>query len=476
MDRHRRYRRTHPQPPGAAARRGLVCADIRGRPGTISAQFPRAADSRNPFTGSDALAVSKVAVGIIGLGPDWSEQHLQVLATHCPMLEVAAVYDKVPARAETAARALRAAAVTGIRALLKTPGLDALLVRDASALPRPLFRNLLDSGLPICAGPAHAVLPLLSRTDSPDETAAMAEPTTEFVPDLPLRFHPATVRLQELSATTLGPPMHIELDVDRGSAQLLPAELFGSPSPPPASNPDTPFADDGLADRLVHWLDWCRHVTQKSILGVCRPAATGGPPHTLRVWLGPKRMAKDERLADLLRRACSSRKPVGPHDKKGPSQHREAESPNLPGAAIAPEHAGRNAALDHLTECRIDLRTAAGGRGLRVPGDVAAESLPGVVSDRSPTTEMPAVRIQCQNGWVAINHPAQVQWQKVGEPPVTESLTHDRPAMAILWNVFARRVRGGLLPTAGLEDLQIVARIRRLAANLPPGSLAAVDR
>lgn len=392
--------------------------------------------------------MKQVSIGIIGLGPDWSAQHVNVLATHCPMLKVRAVYDAVPARAEAAARALGAVAFTGVRALLQMPGLDALLVRDFAGLSRSLLRWLVEFGLPICAGPAHVLLERLTDAEkhSSLESPALREDLPiEFVPDLPLRFHPATVRLQELSATALGAPRRIEVTLGDADDALLPPELFRD------SRSSVPGPLNGHRDRLLHWMDWARHVTQKRILGISREEATSpADSPVLRVWLGPKRLAEHDELHDLLRAAAASSeaRPSSSADATEQTGLLEALSADqAPGHSPAP-------AASQLTECRIVLSR---------PTEATGQPRP------------PAI-VRCPRGWVTIADPQRVRWQSEDGSVVTESLTQDRPGMAILWNTFARRVRGGLLPTASLQDLQAATAVRQIAERLPPGTLTTLPR
>lgn len=149
-------------------------------------------------------------VGIIGLGPDWETRYRPALARLSGRLRVAAIYDPVAPRAARAAAELQAVCVGGVRALVGRPDIRAVLVFDPAWRQLAPLRFALD-GRKSAFIPGHVESPaseleLLSRK--------AAEDSLIVCPELRLRTAPATTRIMELTATSVGRVQTAEVRVN----------------------------------------------------------------------------------------------------------------------------------------------------------------------------------------------------------------------------------------------------------------------
>ena len=177
-----------------------------------------------------------VNVGVIGLGTLWETRYRPALLKLRNRIRVCAVYDPIASRSEQIAIELKTDAVQGVLALSKRSEVQAVLLLDAEGPRLHLLSPLCDIGKPIflAGSPSHDVV-LLGKLYS----AALTEGRT-LMPELALRYSPATNRLQELIATRLGQPQSIVIDVDH-SCSIISDQI-----------PDRDF--------LVGLFDWCRHI------------------------------------------------------------------------------------------------------------------------------------------------------------------------------------------------------------------------
>ncbi len=177
-----------------------------------------------------------VNVGVIGLGTLWETRYRPALLKLRNRIRVCAVYDPIAIRSEQVATELQTYAVGGVLALARRSEVQAVLLLDAEKVRLHLLSPLCDIGKPIfmAGSPSHDVV-LLGKLYS----AALTEGRT-LMPELALRYSPATSRLQELIATRLGQPQSIVIDVDHFCSNI----------------------SDQIPDRdlLVGLFDWCRHI------------------------------------------------------------------------------------------------------------------------------------------------------------------------------------------------------------------------
>lgn len=214
----------------------------------------------------------RLRVGILGLGRLWEARHKPALAKMAARFRIAAVYDQVARRAATEASQLGCAAAEGIAALIERPDVDAIY------LLTPQWFGLHPVALAASAGkPIYCALPLATE---PAEVEAVADSVREggvpFMPELARRFYPATLRLRELLATTLGRPRLI-----LGHSRLFGFDRYGHPGPTTQLAPAPLTLDPGS-----YLLDWCRFVFQAEPVGLqgfgatVLPEAQGDGPKT----------------------------------------------------------------------------------------------------------------------------------------------------------------------------------------------------
>lgn len=180
-------------------------------------------------------------VGVIGLGRLWEARHKPALTRSADRFRVAALYDQVGWRAEFEARQLGCQAVPGVSALLGHPEVDAVLLLAPQWFGWAGLAMAMAAGKPIyCA---------LSPCMDPSGFARAARGgSMPFMAELPRRFYPATLRLRELLATTLGPPRLI-----LGRARMMGYDRYAAPGPTCQTESVPLWADPG-----ANIIDWCR--------------------------------------------------------------------------------------------------------------------------------------------------------------------------------------------------------------------------
>jgi len=143
-------------------------------------------------------------VGIIGLGTEWESTYRPALEQLSDRLCVRGVYDPVPTRAEQAAAELKAASCRGLITLAGHPAVDALLILDDLWCRRALISFLSECRKLTFVAKQSAIL-------NGQPFFAADAPRPRMIPNLSLRYSPATSRLRELMATRLGPAREIDL-------------------------------------------------------------------------------------------------------------------------------------------------------------------------------------------------------------------------------------------------------------------------
>jgi len=207
----------------------------------------------------------QLRVGVIGLGRLWEARHKSSLARLRDKFVVTAVYDQVMRRAEVEAGHLRCAAVEGLTALVNRADVDVI------HLLTPQWFGLYPIELACEAGkPVYCALPLAGAVDELEALTAKVEASgVVFMPEFARRFYPATLRLRELLATTLGPPRLI-----LGHSRLYGYDRYGSPGPTTQLTPAPLMIDPGS-----YLLDWCSFLFQSDPVALrgCEGAILPGP-------------------------------------------------------------------------------------------------------------------------------------------------------------------------------------------------------
>ena len=160
----------------------------------------------------------RVGLGLIGLGPNWELLYRSAIDRLHNRLTIRLVYDTVEARARSVAADFETEPVGSLHQMLKRSTLQGLLILDPGWLGAGALHLIARSGKPVyLAAPVlrhgvelHRVLqgqsvvkPFPGYSQIPDD---------RWMPELRLRFTPASCRLRELIATKLGPVKDIQIE------------------------------------------------------------------------------------------------------------------------------------------------------------------------------------------------------------------------------------------------------------------------
>jgi hypothetical protein len=161
----------------------------------------------------------RVGLGLIGLGSCWEQVYRDSILRLHNRLTIRLVYDPVLARAKSVASEFDAGVAGSLRQMLTRPSLQGLLVLDPGWCGARTVRLIAE-----CAKPSFLARPVLqhaSAMTSLDRGGDSSQPLSQeqlskhdhlLMPELKLRFTPASCRLRELIATKLGRVQQIEID------------------------------------------------------------------------------------------------------------------------------------------------------------------------------------------------------------------------------------------------------------------------
>ncbi len=189
----------------------------------------------------------KLRVGLVGLGSAWQMRHRPALLALSDRFDVRAVCAEVAALAEQAADQFGAAAVDGFRALTARSDVDAVLVLTPEWYgPLPILAAC-ESGKAIYCAAALDIEPQrASEIKQRVEQSGVA-----FMAEFPRRHAPATLRLKELIATSLGEPQlifcHERQKLTERNATRNGTQDTRRQCPPSVRD-------------LLELVDWCRYV------------------------------------------------------------------------------------------------------------------------------------------------------------------------------------------------------------------------
>jgi predicted dehydrogenase len=190
----------------------------------------------------------RLRVGIIGLGRLWEARHKPALARLTDRFRVVAVYDQVGRRTAIEAAQLGCMGAESLTGLIGRDDVDAVYLLTPQWFGLHPIELACEAGKPI-----YSALPPASDPAGL-ETAAqhVRSAGIPFMPELARRFYPATLRLRELLANTLGPPRLV-----LGHSRLYGFDRYGPPGPSTQLTPAPLSIDPG-----GNLLDWCRFVFQ----------------------------------------------------------------------------------------------------------------------------------------------------------------------------------------------------------------------
>ncbi len=149
-------------------------------------------------------------VAIIGLGSAWETTHQPALQMLRDRMRIRVVWDAVATRAEQAASEFKATPCEGILRAVSLPSVQAVLVLGDAWCRDALLSFLMQNDKPSFVADDTTLLRASAINDFTDKDVR----TPMIVPELSLRYTPATSRLRELMATRLGAAREIDVQVE----------------------------------------------------------------------------------------------------------------------------------------------------------------------------------------------------------------------------------------------------------------------
>lgn len=195
----------------------------------------------------------KLRVGVIGLGDAWETRHFPALRSLPDRFEIKAFSTEVHCRAERAAAEFRAESVDSFRQLATRRDIDAVLILSTEWYGHLPILAACESGKAVYISTAlefdPGVAKAIKNRVEDSGVACMVE--------LPRRHAPATLRLKELIATSLGRPRTLFCHERQKT-------------PVANGRPKRTNIGDGMR-QIMESVDWCRYVVgnePKSVVGV----------------------------------------------------------------------------------------------------------------------------------------------------------------------------------------------------------------
>ena len=201
----------------------------------------------------------RLRLAIVGLGRLWETRHKPAIQQLRPDFEVGCVYDQVSWRAANEARQIGCRSSESLVEMISDPKIDAVAVVAPQWFGWHAVELAIEHKKPVyCALAVGAHAADLRRTA---ETISRAGGL--FVPELPRRVYPATLRLRELLQSELGKPRLI-----LGQSRLNGFNRYGEPGPA------TQLAQTALViDPGGNLMDWCRTIFGEKPNSVTRTSA-----------------------------------------------------------------------------------------------------------------------------------------------------------------------------------------------------------
>jgi predicted dehydrogenase len=144
----------------------------------------------------------RLRVGLVGLGDAWEDRHRSALHALSDRFEVRGVCEPVAHRAEAAASEFGSMAVDGYQVLVRREDIDAILILSAGWYGLLPILAACDAGKAVYLGSGLDV----KADDARSVKRRVVEAGIPLVAEFPRRQSPATLRLKELIATSLGAP------------------------------------------------------------------------------------------------------------------------------------------------------------------------------------------------------------------------------------------------------------------------------
>jgi hypothetical protein len=160
---------------------------------------------------------SRIALGIVGLGSDWTEvMHPHV--SQIPRVRLVGLYDASYMRTAAVSRSQQIPGFGSVRKLIRQREVRALLCCGLGWQRRLILEAAIESATPVLLSSA-------ATHELDGELGVLAERAAEsgviVCPDLSWRYTPATIRLRELMATQLGKCVEIRITLSLANPMLL---------------------------------------------------------------------------------------------------------------------------------------------------------------------------------------------------------------------------------------------------------------
>ncbi len=322
----------------------------------------------------------RVQVGIIGLGQVWENEYRPALMKLRDRIQVTAVNDCIPARANQIANGSEVRAIHSLSALANSSDVRALLFLESDWRGTAILPLLLESRKPL-----FLVESFGNDLQRINQTRALVESNDlTVVPEFTERYTPASCRLQELLATSLGAVIEIRIDA------IL-----------PKPTKQLTLLKESLSQEQVHFLvnlfDWCKRILR------CSPSQLSA--------------------------------------KKIKSEQSE-QSENMPNYRLSIEYPEKE---NEGQPVNVEVT-------FRVTDDHTNENSSRILYE-----------IACEEGSAIMNSATEISWHLNREEQVHETLTAERSSVEVMLDHFCRRVVGGLVPVADLDD---VARSLQLVLSV----------
>ena len=329
-----------------------------------------------------------VSVGVIGIGPQWESHYLPALVRMQDRIDVCTVYDSVLNRAETAATQVHANVAGGISTLINDSRVRAVLLLDNAWYGGHALRIACQTQKPVYVvrglRDEISALTALHHASSSNGLTVM--------PEFPLRYTPASGRLQELMATKLGYPRRVSLETATTEGCLTSDDLLGSEA----------------ESWLIGLIDWCYYTLRKR-------------PHSVRISENGCAANDDSAAAD--------------------GQHHMAIEIEFPAEKL--NHSPPMRAASIVLPGKSPLTEYLHGRGNGHARELSRESM---------QSGQVRLAVECERGTAVLSPPCEIVWRHRGEE-VQEQLDTERQAVDVMLDQFCRRVVGGLIPVADLNDI-----------------------
>ncbi len=155
-----------------------------------------------------------LTLGLVGVGPGWDRRYKGAVRRLAERCAIRAVFDPVMSRAQAVAQECGAEVTLGMRQLFERTDVQAVLLLDSAWYGSCPLPWCIAAQKPVFLADAW----LLDRSEAERLDRLASANGVSLVPEFPHRFTPATSRLRELIATTLGPVRSVTLNESTSSA------------------------------------------------------------------------------------------------------------------------------------------------------------------------------------------------------------------------------------------------------------------